>query len=130
MTAQKDRIAKALSEIGAAWAVMMDKCVLPDDPLEDQINQRATYHIHPDASEPRVNYIQTFDSLKELESWIRDQRPPRRRQVTNQARRRLNVSLPGAWVDILKRKDGSFQAAIERLVRDELGELAKGDPND
>ena len=121
MTAQKDRITAALLEIGACWAVTADKCILPEDSLEDQISQRATYHVHPDQSEPRSEYIQRFTSLKELEDWIREQRPARRRTATPASWRRLNVSLPGAWVDKLRMRDGSFQAAVERLVKQELG---------
>jgi hypothetical protein len=33
VTAQKDRITAALSEIGAAWAITKEKCVLPADPM-------------------------------------------------------------------------------------------------
>jgi len=123
MTAQKDRLTRLLGEIGACWAVTTDKTVLPNDPLEDQIAGRKTYHIHPDKSEPRTGYIQRFTNLKELEAWIRKQRP-----ATWRARRRdwkrINVKLPDAWIELLKRKDGSFQDAIERLVRNELGSFS------
>ena len=121
VTAQKDRITRALAEIGAAWAATMDKCILTDDPLEDQIAGRATYHIHPDATHPHVNSIQRFDSLVELEDWIRERRPAKRRERSIGGKRR-NVRLPDEWVKELRRRDGNLQAAIERLVKKELRE--------
>lgn len=119
MTAQKNRITAALLAIGAAWAVTKDKTVLSSDPLEDQIAGRATYHIHPDQSEPRSEHIQRFDSLTELEDWIREQRPPKRRERVVGGKRR-NVRLPDEWVEALQKSDGSLQAAIERLVQGEI----------
>jgi len=123
MTNQKARLTRLLGEVGAVWAVTMDKCILPDDPLEDQMAGRKTYHIHPDQSHPHADSIQRFTNLKTLEAWIGEQRP-----ATWRARRqnwqRINIKLPGDWVKILKQRDGSFQAAIERLVRDELGSFS------
>lgn len=122
MTAQKDRITRSLSKIGACWAVTMDKCILSDDPLEDQIAGRKTYHIHPDQSEPRQEYIQRFDSLKELEKWIREQRPLRRRPGAKRQGKRTNVYLSATQKSELSRRYGSIQAGIEALVKKEFGE--------
>jgi len=123
MTKQKNRLTKLLEEIGANWAVTTDKCLLSDDPLEDQVAGREAYHIHPDKSEPRSEYIQRFDSLKELEAWIKEQRPAGWRTDKSHWQR-TNISLPSEWAKELKRRDGSLQAAIERLVRDELGSFS------
>lgn len=123
MTEQKQRITRLLSEIGACWAVTMEKCILPSDPLEDQITGKATYHIHPDRSELRSEYIQRFTNLKALEAWIREQRPAT--WWTPAARadwQRTTITLPGAWISALKHRDGNLQAAIERLVKNELEE--------
>lgn len=119
MTAQKDRITAALSEIGAAWAVTKDKCVLPDDPLEDQAAGRETYHVHPNRSNPHSNSVWRFNSLAELEDWIQERRPPKRRERTVGGKRR-QVRLPQEWVDKLTKRYGTLQGAIERLVREEL----------
>jgi len=123
MTKQKDRITSLLEQIGACWAVTMDKCVLSDDSIEDQMNNRTTYHIHPDQSHPHVNSIQRFTSLKKLEAWIKEQRPAGWRTDKSHWQR-TNISLPSEWAKELKRRDGSLQAAIERLVRDELGSFS------
>ena len=122
MTEQKDHITAALDQIGAAWAVTKNKVVLPNDPMEDQVTNRATYHIHPDKAEPRAEYIQRFSSLKELEQWIRDQRPPRRRvNITYKDWEvRSNITLAPEEKKELRRRYGSLQAAIEQLVKQEL----------
>jgi len=117
MTAQKDRITHLLSEIGAAWAVREDKCILPDDGFD----AKPTYHVHPDASEPHVNYIQRFTSLKELEAWIAEHKPPgKRKRSIPSSWRRVNVSLPAAQIKALRQQNGSLQASIERLAKEEL----------
>lgn len=120
MTAQKDRITAELLKIGACWAVSSDKFCSPDDPLEDQAAGRATYHIHPDRTEPRAEYIQRFDSLRELEDWIREQRPLRRRPEAQRGDKRTNVYLSPEDRALLRRCYGSVQAAIEQLVEREL----------
>lgn len=123
MTAQKRRIAAALTSIGAAWATTSDKTVLPSDPLEDQMNRVETYHVHPKQSKPQTEYIQRFTSLVELEDWIREQRPLKRRERVARGQYRY-IRLPQDWVDKLKKSDGTLQAAIERLVREELARHA------
>ena len=118
MTAQKDRITRDLLKIGACWAVTADKCILPSDGFYAW----PTYHVHPDASEPHQNYVQRFTSLKELEAWIAEHRPSGRRPEAKHDGKRINVYLAATDKVKLRRRHGSVQAAIERLVRDELDE--------
>lgn len=120
MTAQKARITAALREIGAAWATSASKHVSPNDPLEDQIAGRATYHVHPDRSEPRTEHIQRFDSLRELEAWIREQRPLRRRPGAKRDGRRTNVYLSPEQKRQLRQRHGSVQAGVEVAVKKAL----------
>lgn len=72
MSKQHDRITRKLAELGMAWAVRSDKFCDPNDPLEDQMAGRKTYHIHPDAARPHQNDIRRFDSLKEVEEWLEE----------------------------------------------------------
>lgn len=65
-----ERITRSLKRIGACWAVRSDKFCGADDSLEDRMDGRKTYHIHPDASYPHVNSVEQFDSLREIEEWI------------------------------------------------------------
>jgi len=66
----KRQITEKLIEKGMAWAVRSDKYTDPNDPLEDQVNRRKTWHIHPNASYPHQNDIVRFDTLAEIEEWI------------------------------------------------------------
>ena len=43
----KAKINQELKELGMAWAVSAEKCILPSDP----IGARPTYHVHTNASE-------------------------------------------------------------------------------
>lgn len=70
VTSQRKRINRKLGELGMSWAVQQGKYVGPNDPLESQIKGRKTYHIHPDKSEPRGDYMVRFDTLNELEEWL------------------------------------------------------------
>ena len=67
---RKARITRRLAELGMAWATREDKYISPNDPLEDQIRGRATYHIHPDASYPHESHIKRFASLREIEEYL------------------------------------------------------------
>ena len=68
---KKDRITKGLREIGAAWAVRNDRYCSPNDPLEDQIEGKRTYHVHPDASYPHQDHIVRFRNLDEIAAYIK-----------------------------------------------------------
>jgi hypothetical protein len=71
MSKKKDRITKGLKEIGAAWAVRNDRYCSPNDPLEDQVARKRTYHVHPDASYPHQNHIIRFRNLDEIAAYIK-----------------------------------------------------------
>jgi hypothetical protein len=64
--ASRAQIEQGLEDIGACWAVRSDKYISPNDDFDAE----PTYHVHPDASYPHQNHIKTFDSLRELWSWI------------------------------------------------------------
>lgn len=70
MSKQHQRISKKLQQKGAAWAVRSDKHVSPNDPMQDQIDGRKTWHVHPDASHPHQGCILRFDTLAEIEKWL------------------------------------------------------------
>jgi len=72
MSKRQDRITKRLREAGMAWATSATKCTLPDDPMEDQIAGRKTYHVHPDASHPHSRDVRRFDTLDDLEDYLDD----------------------------------------------------------
>ena len=67
---KKDRITKGLREVGAAWAVSNDRYCSPNDPLEDQVEGKCTYHVHPDASYPHQENIVRFRNLDEIAAYI------------------------------------------------------------
>jgi len=70
MSKQKDRITKRLRQAGMAWATSATKHVHPDDPMENQIAGRKTYHVHPNANHPHSRDVRRFDTLDELEDWL------------------------------------------------------------
>ena len=70
MSKQTDRITSKLSALGMAWATSPSKHIHPDDPMQDQIDQRKTWHVHPDASNPQASDVKRFDTLDELEEWL------------------------------------------------------------
>jgi hypothetical protein len=82
MTAQKDRITRQLTGLGAAWAITSDKFISPDD----EFGAMPTYHIHPDASYPHINSIERFDTLREIEEWIKDTRQAQQEHAEQLAR--------------------------------------------
>lgn len=63
----KKRITNELRELGMAWAITSEKCVLPNDGYD----ARKTYHIHPEANYPHEMSIKRFDTLKEIELYIK-----------------------------------------------------------
>lgn len=69
MSKRKERITAKLVRLGAAWAVTQDKYVDPNDPIDDPADQAATYHVHPDASNPHQGDIFRFVTLDALEEW-------------------------------------------------------------
>lgn len=68
--ANKGQVTKALQAVGACWAVRTDKFCGADDPLEDQMAGRKTYHVHPDASYPHQDHILRFASLRAIMEWV------------------------------------------------------------
>jgi hypothetical protein len=70
MSQQHDRITRRLDELGMTWATRSDRYCDANDPLEDQIAGRKTYHIHPDRANPRYESILRFTSLREIEAWL------------------------------------------------------------
>jgi len=74
VTRQHDRITRGLVAIGACWAIRSDKFCGANDPFDDQVAGRKTYHVHADAAEPRQDEIQRFGSLRQLERWIAAQK--------------------------------------------------------
>ena len=68
--ATKEQITRALQEIGACWAVRTDKFCSKDDPHEDQVAGRKTYHVHPDANWPHQDHILRFASLRAIMAWV------------------------------------------------------------
>ncbi|MBT9173477.1 MAG: hypothetical protein DDT21_01878 [Syntrophomonadaceae bacterium] len=70
MSKQHDRITEKLESMGMAWAVCSYKYCDANDPMEDQIAHRKTYHIHPNARYPYQNDIFRFDSLTEIAKWL------------------------------------------------------------
>lgn len=89
MTAQKDRISRQLTALGAAWAVTKDKCVLPDDGF----GAMPSYHIHPDQSHSHQNDIVRFYYLADLEQWIRETRQAQQEHAERLARECENYML-------------------------------------
>lgn len=71
MSKQHDRVTGKLAEQGMAWAVRSDKYCGANDSLEDQIQGRKTYHIHPDAARPYQGEVMQFSSLARLESYLK-----------------------------------------------------------
>lgn len=62
-----DQMTAALSDIGACFAVTTAKCVLPNDPF----GARPSYHIHPDASNPRQDDIKRVYSQAQFKDFVR-----------------------------------------------------------
>lgn len=70
MSKRKNQITRKLVRIGAAWAITQDKYVDPGDPIDDPADQMATYHIHPNATDPHQSHILRFGTLDALEEWL------------------------------------------------------------
>lgn len=73
MSKQHDRITQRLRKLEMAWAVRSDRFCDANDPLDDQIEGRKTYHIHPNASYPHQLHIVRFDSMREIEEWLKEE---------------------------------------------------------
>ena len=63
-------LTERMLRLGMAWALRRDKYVSPDDPLEDQMRGRKTYHVHPDRSYPHQNHVKRFNSMADLEQYV------------------------------------------------------------
>ncbi len=66
---KKSQIEKLLEQIGACWAVKAEKFISPNDGGEPW-ERKPTWHIHPDASNPRQENILCFDTLSDIQEWI------------------------------------------------------------
>ena len=62
-----DQMSAALKSVGACFAVTTAKTVLPNDPF----GSKPSYHIHPDASNPRQEDIERVCSQTQFKDWIR-----------------------------------------------------------
>jgi len=69
-----DQMAKALTDVGACFAVTTAKTILPSDPS----GSRPSYHIHPDASNPRQDDIERVYSQEQFRDWINTAKAARR----------------------------------------------------
>ena len=59
-----------LQALGGTFCVQVAKYCDPNDPLENQVNGRKTWHVHPNAAYPHQNSVQRFDTLDQLEDWL------------------------------------------------------------
>ena len=64
---QKQRITRKLEARGLYWTG--EKELFPDDGIEDNIHQRATYHIY-DADLPSRQDCLKFRTLADIEDWL------------------------------------------------------------
>ena len=62
-----DQMYQALKSVGACFAVSTAKTILPNDPH----GVKPSYHIHPDASNPRQEDIERAYSQNQLMDWVR-----------------------------------------------------------
>ena len=69
-----EQMSQALQAIGACFAVTTAKTILPNDPF----GSKPSYHIHPDASNPRQEDIERFYSQAQFADWIRTMKAARR----------------------------------------------------
>lgn len=60
----KQHITSKLAALGMAWAVSAGK-------FQDVNDDRAYYHVHPDASYPHQDSIKRFDNLDEITAYIK-----------------------------------------------------------
>ena len=61
---------KSLASIGACFAFSAAKFVAPRG--EDGV--KPAYHIHPDSSNPHEGDIKRFETVKQMQDWIRTQK--------------------------------------------------------
>ena len=70
--ANMNSIKNGLDNIGACFAIKTDKFICANHncckPLD---GDKPAYHIHPNSNSPRQDDIKRFESLAELESWIK-----------------------------------------------------------
>ena len=69
-----DQMSDTLKSVGACFAVTSAKTVLPNDPF----GSKPSYHIHPDASNPRQDDIERVYSQAQFQDWIRTMKAARR----------------------------------------------------
>ena len=69
---RKERITKKLHKIGADWfRGNDDKFIDPNDPVEEQLQNRESYHIHPDTNNPILENLVRLHTLTEIEEYIK-----------------------------------------------------------
>ena len=66
MSKRQARITEGLLEVGACYATSSAKHVSPNDGF----GAKPSYHIHPDASYPHQDSIETYTSLEELAGYV------------------------------------------------------------
>ena len=66
----KDRITRNLMKLGAGWAGTSGKCILPGDPGTMDGTAKATWHVHPDRSDPQESAILRFRRLADIAGYI------------------------------------------------------------
>jgi hypothetical protein len=69
-----DQMAAALQSVGAHFAVTSAKTVLPNDPH----GSSPSYHIHPNAANPRQDDIERIYSQKQFQDWVRTRKAAQR----------------------------------------------------
>src|SRR5436305_10846480 len=99
----KQQISQGLRDIGASFAIRSDKFVAVNDPQ----GSKPSYHIHPDASYPHEQEIIHFDSLKDIEEWIRCAKVMSKAKTEQEA-----LSIRYAYED---KRDRRLQARQDRL---------------
>jgi hypothetical protein len=68
------QMAKALTDVGACFAVTTAKTILPNDPF----GSKPSYHIHPDCSNPRQDDIERVYSQEQFQDWVRTMKVAKR----------------------------------------------------
>ena len=61
-----DQMSAALKSVGACFAVSTAKTLLPSDPF----GSRPSYHIFPDASNPRQDEIERVYTQAQFKDWV------------------------------------------------------------
>ncbi len=76
-----DQMSQALKSVGACFAITTAKTVLPNDPF----GSKPSYHIHPDASNPRQDDIERVYSQEQFRDWMKTVKAAQRAVSQEQA---------------------------------------------